>query len=507
MDVAFGPPLVVSDLSSPTWHEQAVARNRAAADAAIEAVRGALMAGAAYERVLLRAAAGAGKSHTLKHMVGVVLKHPLCRRVGITAFANKQIFPLAGDLGRALGKDRVCLYVSKAKAGDVGASMRDDATVVSSMKDIPTSVEVLVATSHMLGRVGSQIFKHLGPAADGKKLFDVLFVDEAWQLPLHLYRNIDHLARVDVGVGDVGQLPPLDPGENPWRGDPGYNPYRAWPTDFDRDTRTWSVELPAVWRPRIEQLALWRAFYPEWDNLDSVAGPGDRSVDVEPLADVAAQVWAAVASGVPTLVEVEGLPEPEAPDVDTPLLGVVEEWLDELLGAGFTVRAARYSEKGTPDGVTDVELAKPGADPLVAVLATRNQAVDDATAMVARLIEKHHLADGAVVASTVDSWQGQTNAITVAIHPLSGASQLDEFNSAFGRLAVTCTRATHGLLLVSRAGLDELLDHAAARPGTPFGEPGNRLLPRQTHQRILQAFQRARIDVSATHETTNPKEP
>ena len=63
--------------------------------------------------------------------------------------------------------------------------------------------------------------------------------------------------------------------------------------------------------------------------------------------------------------------------------------------------------------------------------------------------------------------------ITVAIHPLSGASALDEFNSAFGRLAVTCTRATHGLLLLSRAGLDDLLAEAPARPGTPLGEPGN----------------------------------
>ena len=27
-----------------------------------------------------------------------------------------------------------------------------------------------------------------------------------------------------VGVGDVGQLPPLEIGTNPWRGDPGYNP-------------------------------------------------------------------------------------------------------------------------------------------------------------------------------------------------------------------------------------------------------------------------------------------
>ncbi len=141
----------------------------------------------------------------------------------------------------------------------------------------------------------------------------------------------------------------------------------------------------------------------------------------------------------------------------------------------------------------------PSGDPLIAVLATRNQAVDDAQDMVDRLNEQARSQPTAyLIASTVDSWQGQTNAITVAIHPLSGASALDEFNSAFGRLAVTCTRATHGLLIVSRAGLDELLSVTAPRPGTPFGEPGNRQLPRQTHQRILATFARGRFQTGPT---------
>ena len=86
------------------------------------------------------------------------------------------------------------------------------------------------------------------------------------------------------------------------------------------------------------------------------------------------------------------------------------------------------------------------------------------------------------------------NALTVAIHPLSGASRLDAFNSAFGRLAVTCTRATHGLLMVARDGVDDLLQNSPAVPGTPFGEPGVRSLPRQTHTRILDTFTRMKTD-------------
>jgi hypothetical protein len=211
------------------------------------------------------------------------------------------------------------------------------------------------------------------------------------------------------------------------------------------------------------------------------------------LTGVAASVWSSVASGNPTLLEIDGLSDPDAADIDPPLLGVIEELLMPLLEGGFTVTKRRYDGVGSPMDEVITSSEFPAGDPLIVVLATRNQAVDDAVEMVERLKERYALPAGVLVASTVDSWQGQTNAITVAIHPLSGADQLDEFNSAFGRLAVTCTRATHGLLMVARQGLDRLLDQAPARPGTPLGEPGSRSLPRQTHQRIIETFSRGSL--------------
>ncbi len=475
-------------------HAAAAAGNAATTTRAIDALNEALGGQTDTERILLKAAAGAGKSLALRRMVGEALRHRNCNRVGVTAFANKQIFPLAEGLGNALGRDRVCLYVSAKRVADVAPSVLQAATVVSEMSHIPPDIEVIVATSHMFGNTGWRLRTVLGPAANGEHLFDVLFVDEAWQLPLHRYRAVDRLAPIAVGVGDVGQLPPLDPGRNPWRGDRGYNPYRAWPTAYEHDPKTWAEELPAVWRPTEAQLGLWRAFYGDWDALDCVAGPGDRHIEAKGLAGAAADVWWSVATGIPTLVEVARLEEADAADIDPPLLHVLETWLDELLSKGFTLHDTTYDDSGTPAGAVDVAFDNPQGRTLIAVLATRNQAVDDAQEMVERLIERHHLPEGVIVASTVDSWQGQTNAITVAIHPLSAASTLDEFNSAFGRLAVTCTRATHGLLIVSRAGLDDLLANAPARPGTPLGEPGTRQLPRQTHQRILGAFARAACD-------------
>ena len=134
-----------------------------------------------------------------------------------------------------------------------------------------------------------------------------------------------------VGVGDVGQLPPIEVGTNPWRGDPGHNPWRAWPTDYDDDRLTWSAELPAVHRPAAGHLGLWRAFYPDWDELHCVAAPGDRRAELGDMPATSAAIWAQVATGVPTLLEVDGLPPADAADVDLPLVEFVESLLDDAV--------------------------------------------------------------------------------------------------------------------------------------------------------------------------------
>lgn len=484
-------------------HAQAAAANFAVADAAVGALRDALSGDVDLERLLLRAAAGAGKSYVLKRLVVDAVAHPGVERVAVTAFTNKQAHPIARDLARELGVDRVALLVAKDRLGDVPADTRSAATVVTSVNDIPHTTAVVVSPVHKLGaHYARQFVDTLGAGANGSAPFDVLFVDEAWQVASHLFDAVADRAPVWVGVGDVGQLPPLEIGTNPWRGDSGYNPYRAWPTAYESgDARTWVRELPTVWRPPAGALALWRAFYPDWAELNCVADADDRSVELGTMSPLATAVWSQVATGVPTLLEVDGLPESDAADVDLPLTRFVESLVDELFAAGVVFSSRRFDDRGSP--TADVDTAapyEPHPDPLVAILATRNQAVDDATDAVQRLAVRHDLAPDDLVASTVDSWQGQTNSFTVAVHPLSGATRLDDFNSAFGRLAVACTRATHGVLLVARPGLDALLTEAPARPGTPLGEPGFRTLPRQTHQRILESFARGRLTVAPESE-------
>ena len=177
-----------------------------------------------------------------------------CDRVAVIAFTNKQLHPLAESLGKALGRDKVCLFVKDTTIPDLpDGSRRQRHGRQHGRRRSRRTTKVLIATSHKLGAINelNRQKNAIGHGRNGTSVYDVLFVDEAWQLPHHLFDKVTKAAPIWVGVGDVGQLPPLEIGANPWRGEPGYNPYRAWPTDYTdgKDDRTWERELPAVWRP------------------------------------------------------------------------------------------------------------------------------------------------------------------------------------------------------------------------------------------------------------------
>ena len=318
----------------------AAADNAAVADKASGQLLAALSGDTDIERILIKAAAGAGKSYVLKKLVEDAVNHVDCRRVAVVAFQNRQLWPIAKSLGERLGKD----------ARHACSSPRASSILVPD--DVPTrplwceSIRAVAQDTqgrHMhVAQDGFRLRQH-AQAPRGRRErgapFDVLFVDEAWQLPHHLFDPIEGKAPITVGVGDVGQLPPLEIGTNPWRGDPGFNPYRAWPTNYYGDAHTFETELPAVWRPTAEQLPLWRAFYPEWAALNCVAAPGDRHGRArQARRGVAADgVGTGRARVCRRCSRSTGWPTPKQP-TSTCRSSTFAEWLlDELFAAGFSL--------------------------------------------------------------------------------------------------------------------------------------------------------------------------
>jgi hypothetical protein len=141
MTIAFSTPDASAD--DALHHEAAAGGNIGAAQQAIAALSSVLAGAADYDKILLRAAAGAGKSYALVRMVREALDHASCTRVGVTAFANKQVFPLAGELGAELGPTRVCLFVAADRLPDVPHDVLDNVSVATtSRRVVPNGLAV-----------------------------------------------------------------------------------------------------------------------------------------------------------------------------------------------------------------------------------------------------------------------------------------------------------------------------------------------------------------------------
>lgn len=132
---AFTPPRIAS--GSAVHHARAAAHNAAVAQEASGQLLDALSGSVGLERILLKAAAGAGKSYVLKQLVVDAVAHPRCVRVAVVAFQNRQLWPIAESLGQTLGADRVCLLSGKDRYADVPDSVHANAAVVTSSSDIP----------------------------------------------------------------------------------------------------------------------------------------------------------------------------------------------------------------------------------------------------------------------------------------------------------------------------------------------------------------------------------
>ena len=201
MHVHFDPPQ--DTLADARHHAEAAAGNAQTAAEASGVLLNALSGESDIQRILLKAAAGAGKSYVLKKLVADAVNHPQCERVAVIAFQNRQLWPLAADLGAVLGRDQVCLFVSAKRYDDVPEDVHESAVVVTTTSAIPDDIRVVVSTSHKLGAIGelNRMQSHFGVGANGEQVFDALFVDEAWQLPHHLFDKVTRAAPIVVGVG------------------------------------------------------------------------------------------------------------------------------------------------------------------------------------------------------------------------------------------------------------------------------------------------------------------
>jgi len=389
--------------------------------------------------VVVRAPPGSGKTFLL--LRGVAHARGKRLRIAVGAQTNSQ----ADDICRRLNAQYPHLGVTRfAAAGRSPVSLGDTVSWANHKRALPWGPCIVVAT------VAKWTLTELEHA------FDILFVDEAWQMAWADFMLCAKVAPRFVLIGDPGQIPPVVP-----------IPAQRWETSSRAPHHPapevilahphpprLELELPACRRLPHDSVELVRPFYDF--EFAAWASPGERYVRVPPAEGRHSRVDPALnllASG--SMVALT-MPTPaEGPPLE----------LDEEIAVLAAETAARVLERGARvvDGDDGEErLLRPRDIGLAATHRVMNTAIQQALPAALR-------AD--VVADTPERWQGLERKLMIVVHPLSGVTAPSSFDLETGRLCVMISRHRSGLIVVSRDHIRATLENHIPVADQPVGRP------------------------------------
>jgi hypothetical protein len=445
-------------------------------DWAIDNSRGGPLAG--HDHVEVRAVAGAGK--TTWSARAIVRAVTAKRRVLVCAFTNAQVIELATKVAEEAVKrgQRHPRLVHLAKVGNVLAPAPQGLYSTSDKRDPQVrNAECLLATCH----------KSAYSAAD-VGTFDVGFVDEAYQVRSDVAALVAlSLAPRWAFVGDPGQIAVFS--TVPVRWDQTADPVssvvasaRASGADIGALFFDWSFRVPHAVAAPLE------SFYGFPVRVSSL--PGDRRLILGAgtgrgtMGKAADRVWDRAERTQWGLLELPGdAYGPADPETATAIAALV---------VSLWQRRPRAICEEHPRG-------KQVRPPDVAVAVATNDQVAAVTLAIKRALEAAGCPDperNLPTITTYNKHQGLTYPVTIAWHPLSGATRSEEFAIDLGRWCVGITRHRHACIIVGREGLrdvlaDPPLSGAAPRPGER-----NRFLEGWlAHAEVLHAIDEAKATV------------
>ncbi|MBM0255479.1 AAA family ATPase [Micromonospora sp. 4G55] len=268
-------------------------------------------------------------------------------------------------------------------------------------------------------------------------------VDEAYQMRSDALLRVARRFERALFVGDPGQLDPFSTVETArWTG-LTWDPMQSAVAVLLRHNPELPVHrLPVSWRlPASAAPVVAAAFYP-FTGFRAGTGPDDRALSfTEPGPGDALD--AAVELAAATGWALHELPARHTLRTDAEAASACAALALRVLRRG----AVAVSEHAAGAPVT--------ADRIAVGAAHRDQVA----AIRAHLGE----AGAGVTVDTANRLQGREYDVTIVLHPLSGRRDATAFHLESGRLCVLASRHRHACIVVTRAGIGELLD---AHPST-----------------------------------------
>jgi len=375
--------------------------------------------------------AGAGKSTFVARTVEVVRGAEA--RVVVASPTNDQAFDLAKDIAGRLSSEMVTLYISDRRRSEVPVDMPVNVLVTTS-STVANQVSILVGTLSKLGDAHAR-----GDLAD----FDLLLMDEAYQVNSTQYLTVAGLAPRHLLVGDPGQLSPfttISDGDK-YRGLEEDPLQTAVEVLLRHHPGTPVLRLPITRRLHPQAVEVVRSFYPGHafqaavlPDVRQLAFTSSGTISTHSYIDAALEHGAAHG-----WAHIE-LPAGHVVSADPDTIATITNLVQRLLDRNPVGHCERH-----PHG-------RPLTEHDIAIAVSHN---DQKNYLVWQL---RQMGLSQVVVDTANKLQGRTVEVLVAWHPLAGQLEADAFHVEAGRLCVMMTRHRQACFVVGRAADRELLN-------------------------------------------------
>ena len=381
---------------------------------------------------VIKAPPGSGKTHTLIAVLADLVARGSC--IAVAAQTNSQCDDMCQRLAAEHSDVPVYRFASRANRAP------DDfpATVpwVVDKALLPSSASITVSTTAKWA------------LTDLASPFDLLAIDEAWQMGWADLMQCATLSDRFLMIGDPGQIPPVVTIDvRRWETSPRA-PHKAAPevvlTEPSLADIRFVGSLPACRRLPNEAVDFVKPFY-DFD-FAAYQSPGARGIDVE-----AAHPWHRLGDGSPVTLTIPTPPQGPPIEVDHELADAAAVVVRELLESGAQVR----------DGTSPTR-ALSAAD--IGVCSTHRVMNAALTSALLPWIP-------ALRVDTPERWQGLQRPLMVAVHPLSGVTDPSAFDLETGRLCVMASRQQAALIMLTRDHIGQTLANyipsAEQAPGRP----------------------------------------
>ena len=395
--------------------------------------------------IVVKAPPGSGKTYLLLKVVQALLKKK--RRIAVATQTNAQADDVCKRLAAAPWNLQCYRFVGSGRKSETKTT---GIIEVDKFDDLPMGSGVVVGTSAKWGFV--EIKNH----------FDVLLVDEAWQMQWSQFIPLGRVAPRFVLIGDPGQIPPVVAVNASRWVTAQIPPHLPAPEivcandEIIPGIRPTELQLPASRRLPADTVGILQSFY-DFGFL-AWANPADRAVlcsrrNGDPI-DRAIDL---LADGSVCAVTRPTTDDPPPSDTDREMAELAVMIAERLVD-----RKARVQLLDDDNGNRERTLT--GND--IAIAATHrvmNQLID-------QQLRSSVILNGVRV-DTPERWQGLERLVTIVVHPLSGVLKPSSFDLETGRLCVMASRHRGGLIVVGRDHIGDTLDGFIVSADQPIGRP------------------------------------